>query len=268
MSLVNGIAIYDLNNIHIFDAYEFSKKLFESLNITPNSISYFYTHKPDKNGEVISVKFVDICDLEKEICQGNINDFRMSYLTDDIHWDISFSYSNKNGIGGLSCIDIQFLDSILNIDDINLIEFIEEFFSRFQAVYGIAYQLNGYTSTAYNYIFSFDGSKIYKNENSTKWLYQLPNRSKQKPLFFEKLRMVYIINLLNVNHLNLNISGKTLKDWILSDNKNGSLKKLNNQNFLWIVRNSELERVNKILGEAGALISWFSTKPEKKKLPW
>ena len=70
------------------------------------------------------------------------------------------------------------------------------------------------------------------------------------------LRMVYPVNIININHLGITIGGTTLKEWILSSEKHGTLKSLSNNLWLWRVEYDELEKLNNHLGELGLLISW------------
>ena len=53
----------------------------------------------------------------------------------------------------------------------------------------------------------------------------------------------------------------------MSNHENGYLEELNNFNSLWYVEESELERVNKILGNAGFLISWSPERILTNRLP-
>lgn len=264
--LVNGIALYGVDEISLNEALNLSQLFFEKIGIVPNSISYFYKHEQDENGETISMDIVNMSELRKKIDDGLASDFRISYFVNDLHWDISFSFSNKETVWEMNYIDIQFLDSFLNIKDELLVDILRSMFRVISVEYGIGFQLNGYTSYAFNYVFSLDNSKIFMYENASKWLYQLPFRTEEEPYYIKKLRMVYPINIVSIEHLNQPVLTKTLENWILEEKRNGQLIVLNAKNKLWIVENDELDRINNILGKAGLLISWkeIQSKPIKK----
>lgn len=76
------------------------------------------------------------------------------------------------------------------------------------------------------------------------------------------LRMVYPINILNRKHLQLNVFGESLDKWILSNEFNGKLEKINDKLWVWIVDEDHMDDLNNYCGKAGILISW---KPQIKK---
>lgn len=79
------------------------------------------------------------------------------------------------------------------------------------------------------------------------------------------LRMVYPVNIINSNHLDIIINNITLKEWIFNNKKNGSIIKMKNNMWLWLVDSNQIDRINKTLGETGVLISWSPLHLEKKK---
>lgn len=267
--LANGIALYDLENLTIKKAFYYAEKFFRHININPNSIYYFYSHAPDKNGETVSTMDISLHELKIKIEQGLVSNFRMNYSTTNRLWDIGLAFSTKESeFGeGINYLEIQFLDDLLKLDAKEIKELLVDISTETRIVYGIGYQLYGSVGDAFNYALSFDSSRIYKFENSSEWLYQLPSRTDDTPQYSNKLRMVYRINFLNIEHLGLEIDGLTLKEWIMSNHENGYLEELNNFNSLWYVEESELERVNKILGNAGFLISWSPERILTNRLP-
>ncbi|MDU8925674.1 hypothetical protein RYD26_12370 [Pasteurellaceae bacterium LIM206] len=267
--LTNGIALYDLKNTNSREAYYFAEYLFGRLNIQPNSAYYYYEHEADRHGETVSEKEVSFAELEEEIEKG-IDHFRVFFSSTNRLWDVGFSFFGKESkfSEGMSYIEIQFSNKILSTTNSEVLDCLYDFLKGNEMIYGIGYQLYANVSAALNYALCLDASTIYPFEDSNEWLYQLPSRSGEEPQYYHKLRMVYPINILNKDHLELSVMGIKLSKWILSDSNNGTLKPLNGFNYLWLVSMQELERINEVLGKSSLLISWESiNKSIRNKLP-
>ncbi len=84
---------------------------------------------------------------------------------------------------------------------------------------------------------------VFRCENSSLFKRECHSRFKGKERYKGiMLRMVYPVNIININHLGITIGGTTLKDWILSTEKHGTLKSLSNNLWLWKVEYDELEK--------------------------
>ena len=76
--------------------------------------------------------------------------------------------------------------------------------------------------------------------------------------------MVYPCNLVNRRHLEIDIGGGKLGEWIASRREHGKLTALGNDFWLWEVEPEQLDTVNQACGEAGILVV---PKKPKRKLP-
>lgn len=256
--LVNGLALYDLENLTTKKAFDLSESFFRLIGKEPDTVYYFYSHAPDKDGETVSAKDCSLEELKIKAEEGMVSNFRMSYSSSERLWDIGLAFSAKESeFGeGMNYLEIQFLNQLLDLEAQALKNLLLDLAKGTRISYGIGYQLWGSTADALAYALSLDSSRIYDYENSSEWLYQLPSRTDELPQYHRQLRMVYRLNLLNRNHLNLEIDGLVLKDWIAARPENGHLEKLSDNNSLWYLAETELERVNQALGEAGHLISY------------
>ena len=81
--------------------------------------------------------------------------------------------------------------------------------------------------------------------------------------------MVYEVNLLNASHIELDVSGVKLGDWILQDRNNGVLERVSESIFVWVVQAESLNAINEKFGKLGLLLSWkaTATKVSAKKIP-
>lgn len=81
--------------------------------------------------------------------------------------------------------------------------------------------------------------------------------------------MVYPLNVLNEEHLEIRVNDLSLKEWIGSDSSRGSLKSIPNNMWLWSVKEADLPEVNNACGEAGILLAWQKASANRptRKLP-
>ncbi|MDP8099279.1 hypothetical protein [Pasteurella atlantica] len=254
---INGITLYDLNTLPIKTIYQFAHHFFNLFNIIPNHISYMQSHSSDSQGETVSEIEASLEELQYQIDNNLIDNFRLLYSSTDRLWDVGFAFFDKQSEVGeeMNYIEIQFLDNISTLESEKIIHFLTTISAKTHIVYGIGYQLYGSMSEVFSYALGLGVETLYNNESPYEWGEQLPSRTDETPLYFNQLRMVYPINILNDNHLNFPLSQLTLKAWILSNNKNGKITNLDNQNYLWLVEASELERINAGLSKEGILIS-------------
>ncbi|WP_431225802.1 hypothetical protein ACQ86O_21875 [Serratia sp. L9] len=210
---------------------------------------------------------VSLSDLKNELKNKNATSFRFYNESEKSnYWTASFGFSTSD-FGGFYHFDAQCALSKRGKE--KFIEFIKELSSKNNFSYGIVYNPDNVADGFY-YAEGGNFVQIYQCEN---------------PMFFEKetggiyegqerykntmLRMVYPVNVINRHHLDIVIENVSLKEWISSNEKHGSLEGLNNNLWLWTVEDTELDEVNRYLGEAGVLISWkpLATKKTARKLP-
>ncbi|MCD8213836.1 MAG: hypothetical protein LUC34_07320 [Campylobacter sp.] len=164
----------------------------------------------------------------------------------------------------MNCVDMQFFESELSMDDERVCNLLSKILRNFEIKYGIGYQFEGRLTTAYLHIFG-NGSEFYGYDNSLEWQGSL--RDAAEAGFARKLRMAYRANILNGEHLKLDISGQSLQEWIGANASNGSLKRVN-ENWIRRFDGSQIDRVNQVIGAASALISWDPPVPKpRRRLP-
>ncbi|TVX93409.1 hypothetical protein [Paenibacillus agilis] len=99
---------------------------------------------------------------------------------------------------------------------------------------------------------------------------ETPGKFEGKGRYTSKmLRMVYPLNIMNSQHLKMEVNGVNLKEWITDSEKRGQLTDIGNDLWLWEVEMEQLEQVNQVCGEAGVLVAWSPRIPKKapKRLP-
>jgi hypothetical protein len=148
-----------------------------------------------------------------------------------------------------------FDDSILGFDQSYAEAFGQEMASYFDARYGIAYQRDftkGPGLYAYGGIGSAGGVDIPEEEEDriTKWLHTY-GRDDYK---LGDLRDVYPLNFLSSPHLERNVYGQSLKDWILSSPDHGDLKLLDQTLWSWYIPEDKIPSVREALRDTGILI--------------
>lgn len=132
-----------------------------------------------------------------------------------------------------------------------------------QPIYGIGYQMPYYWGPR---AFA-NGTVSSRFATVDKTLYGPPERlkeqssafgyvylSSQRPhLFGENLRDLFEINFLSKGHLDRQMNGKRLQDWI-KDNAFGALRQLTSTTWRWDVPHADIQQVRKTLIEAGLTI--------------
>ncbi|WP_174970175.1 hypothetical protein [Burkholderia lata] len=218
-------------------------------------------------------KFIDdqearAADLRGMILNGEVTSFRMY---GDEKGDgapvISFGYNDAT-YGGLSYVDIQFYGSIYEMSE-EVGEFLGDAPSHLIFKYAIAYDAEK-SSVAYKYSTGVNLIRIFPFENTSLFTRELPGRVPGSASYEGvKLRMIYPLNVLNEEHLEIRVNDLSLKEWIESDSSRGSLKSISNKMWLWSVKETDLPEVNNACGEAGILIAWQKAPANKpaRKLP-
>lgn len=265
--MYSGIAVYNTDSIEPKTACELGEFFFLNMGIQITGAGYY---KKLKNGDhsgdhdIIELSYFD---LKEKIKNNEVTAFRLySECSGRLPWNASFGYMTKE-FSGFNYIDTQYPNMMNKLNKI--IEFLKLLSDKVQYSYGIQYYSDKVTKAFY-YATGDNMAQIYEYENSSLFKKECAGRFNGKERYKSTmLRMVYPINMINHYHLDIKIGDVSLKKWILSDKKNGSLEYLNNDLWLWKVENSELDEINKYLGIAGKLISWrsLSIKKTARKLP-
>lgn len=261
--MYSGMAVYNTGNIDAKTACELGEKLFTDIGMPITGAGYY---KMLKNGDhpgdhdIIEISFPD---LKEKINNNDVAAFRIySDQKDAPPWNASFGYIT-NEFGGFNYIDVQY-PSVAD-DSEATTEFLSSLPDNIPYLYGIKYRSDKVTKAFY-YATGDNMVNIYQYENTSLFKRECPGRFKGQERYKNTmLRMVYPINMINNHHLDIVIGNVSLKEWISSDEKHGSLEGLNNNLWLWTVEDTELDEVNRCLGEAEVLISWKS--PAIKKVP-
>lgn len=265
--MYSGMAVYNTESIDAKTACELGEKIFTDIGIPITGAGYY---KMLKNGDhsgdhdIIEVSFPD---LKEKIKNNAVTAFRIySEQKNAQPWNASFGYMT-NEFGGFNYIDIQY-PSVAG-DSKATTEFLSSLPDNIPYLYGIKYRSDKVTKAFY-YATGDNMVNIYQYENASLFKRECPGRFKGRERYKNTmLRMVYPINMINSHHLDIIIENVNLKEWISSDEKHGSLEGLSNNLWLWTVEDTELDEVNRYLGEAGLLISWkpLATKKTVRKLP-
>ncbi|WP_339800228.1 hypothetical protein [Saezia sanguinis] len=206
-------------------------------------------------------------DLKKKILANQASAFRLYCQNKTAKpWLASFGYSTNTFGSGFFHVDAQYPDTGTHFEE--LIALIKELDRLACFSYGIAYSASEVTDAFY-YATGNNFVNIFPYENSSAWKRELPGLYNGQARYQNSmLRMVYPINIINDHHLDIDVAGSTLREWIESNAIHGSLEKLNRM-WLWKVDMNNLDHVNQCCGEAGVLISWRKpvAKTAIRKLP-
>lgn len=85
----------------------------------------------------------------------------------------------------------------------------------------------------------------FERESSSLWFNFQPEAI--KAVKKGKLRYIYEYNLINLNHIERKVQGRSLGDWISLSADNGKLEKLTDDLFIWSVLPSQLDFIVKVL---------------------
>jgi len=261
MSASNAMAIYGIERITPERAYEAGVCFFQTIGLAV-TVSGFYKYRKDRAEEDIDFIEVSLADLKGEIQSGSATSFRLYCESNSgVLWDASFGYSTTD-FGGFYHIDAQGLPS--SFGDEQFLSFIEAFSTSNSLDYAIFYSVDDASEGLY-YASGENLVSVYSYENPTLFSRETGGRFKGAERYRgELLRMVYPINVISERHLKIQVGSCNLREWILSDSRNGDLELGVNNTWVWKVEGNDLERVNSLLGENGVLISWKPPRSSKK----
>ncbi|OCG67375.1 hypothetical protein A9G41_10450 [Gilliamella sp. Nev5-1] len=253
--MYSGIVLYDTKTISKNIGLAFAETLFSVLNVPITETSYV---KPIIKKDYSDFKLVKISlkGLKQKIDLPEILAFYIVNEVDNIY-HLRFSY-NTDKFGRSNKIYISY-DNKLDHDNI-ILNTIKNFACQNHFSYGIKFTGCKSIDDAILYAAGSRPSAIYPYEKSY-FEEELLNDNK-------RLRMIYTANIINCYHLDISVEkNTTLKDWILSNTSHGTLEKLSDKLWLWLVPENELDNINYFLGQLGLLISWKlpTLEPEKPK---
>ncbi|WP_175854244.1 hypothetical protein [Burkholderia cepacia] len=262
-----GIVIYGTDPNQAASALSMAENLFRQFG--GEATNAFFLEFVVRGGE----RFVDdhetsLADLRGRIATGEVAAFQV-YSNEEKNGVpvISFGH-NVPEFEGLSFVDVQIGRSIQEIK-IELEEFIKNIAINMSFKYAIAYDAEN-SSIAYKYSTGVNLVRIFPFENTSLFTRDLPGRSPGSASYEgKKLRMIYPVNVLNEEHLEIRVNDLSLKEWIKSDSSRGSLENIPNSMWLWSVKTTDLPEVNNACGEAGILLAWQKASANKptRKLP-
>lgn len=265
--MYSGIALYDTESISSKTVCELGERLFYELGLPITGAGYLsFLVRGDhiRDHEIIETS---LSDLKAKIESCEAKAFRIySERNGSQPWYASFGYMTSE-FGSFHYIDIQYPKDVDSPDIVN--NFIKSICNESSCSYGIKFLSNKVTESFY-YATGDNMVNIFSCESSSLFKRECPGRFAGKERYKgSMLRMVYPLNVISLDHLSIIVGDVTLKEWILSSEKHGTLEYISNDKWLWMVEDSEIGRLNNYLGELGLLISWkpLSVKSRLKSLP-
>ena len=262
-----GIVIYGTDPTQAASALSVAESLFLQFGGEANKASLLEFVL--QNGErFIDGHDVSLADLKGRISTGEVAAFQV--YNDGEKGGvpvISFGHSVPK-FEGLSFVDVQIGRSIGEVSK-EIVKFIKHAAINVRFKCAIAYDAEN-SSIAFKYSTGVNLVGIFPFENTSLFTRELPNRSPGSASYEgAKLRMVYPLNVLNGEHLEIRVNDLSLKEWIGSDSSRGSLESISNGMWIWSVDATALPEVNNACGEAGILLAWqkASTNKPVRKLP-
>lgn len=256
--MFTGIGIYNCSLITPIMAYELGVRIFELIGAEANSVGYY---KHLENGDHAGDH--DVVDTTLEELEVLLRDkaataFRIALEDSHSPWSSSFGYMTED-FGLFSHIDIQ----CPFVPESHIAEEVFRIAAEFAHFpYGIAYTADNVVD-AFDYVTGNNLVKLFPYEAPDAWSEEvLPMYGGAQRYKDSMLRLVYPYNVINKNHLALEIELVRLGDWIRADSDRGHLIELTNDLWLWEVEPEKLEEINNALGAENLLLCW---RPEKKK---
>lgn len=262
-----AMALYGVENVSSELALRLGMSFFSLMNVSITSAGYYeYLMDGDHVGDHDLIE-VTLSELARKIEERSVSSFRLYNESEGLApWFASYGYST-NDFGSFFHIDAQSSGEQTTLE--NYTQFFREIAGKASISYGIAYRCES-ISKGYSYaagenfvsIFPFESSGVFKKE--------VPGRYSGKERYKGALlRMVYEVNLLNSEHLMIDVAGVPLRQWILEDGDNGVLEVLSESIAIWLVEEKKLSYVNERLGKLGLLVSWRTpeAKVSSRKLP-
>lgn len=242
-----GIALYNTDNLSSQKAYALAEVFFKLLNIKMTDAAYRTENRVNTN--------VTADELNNLTANNKVRDFRIYHKDHNIlPWAASFGYVTDMN-GSFYHVDIQYAYEVANEQEI-ILNFLKFAAETTAIPYGIAYNQDNVVD-AFDYAIGEGIVPIPSYEKHLVWREETPGEFNGPARYKNTmLRMVYKYNLINANHLRINIQNQALGDWITSNPKHGSLSAINDNSFIWVVAEEQLNYINNICGEAGILIAW------------
>lgn len=264
-----GIALYCTESITPIETYEIGLSFFESIDVKVNDASYYKLlengdHKGDHDIFEASPN-----QLKKMIAENEVSSFWIYHnLKKQVPWHVAFSRQTQEFSG------FYYLMAICDFPIEETYEPLTKWLMRLanrypQFPYGILYTSDKITNAIY-YAAGNNAARMFPYEDVFAFKKETPGLYDGKGRYSgEMLRMVYPCNLINRRHLQIEIEGMELKDWIMNSKDCGTLTELGQDLWMWEVGMEHLERVNQACGEAGFLVTWKPQHPKKprRKLP-
>jgi len=261
MCAATAMAVYGVENFAAVSALEVGLMFFQAIGLKITSSGY-YKYRVNRDEEDIDFVEVSLVDLKEAIKTKGATSFRL-YCENKSGklWDASFGYSTPD-FGGFYHFDAQCVHPYF--DKEKFMTLMEKLAESRSFGYAIYYSVDD-VSDGFYYAEGENLVSIYSYENPALFSRETGGRFKGAERYKDKLlRMVYSVNVLNEKHLCLDVEGASLRDWILSNDRYGPLKAIANGMWVWEVDEKELAQVNKVLGGAGVLISWKSTRSSQR----
>ena len=249
-----ALALYGIEEVNPKLALKFAKYFFACIDLSITGAGYYrYLSDGGHVGDHDLVA-VDLAELETRVNNGTATAFRIySEAAGALPWFASFGYST-NDFGSFYHFDGQCSDDSVGLE--SLVKFVKDLSADIVVPYGIIYKCEK-VSKAFSYAAGNNMVTIYPCENSSAFRKEVPGRFQGRERYKEDLlRMVYPVNILSGRHLDADVAGVVLKDWIGENVGRGTLEPLTPSTCLWYVETDQLPNVNKTLGEVGILISW------------
>lgn len=259
--MCTGLAMYDTNEVTPMEACLTGESFFDAIGARITTAGY-YTYQNDEDGLQVDLIQTSVSELKSKIISKEVTAFRLYNEQNGYSpWFASFGYMTDE-FGSFHHIDAQ---CAMPIDDLyeHFVGFMEDVSKTISYSYGIVYAASKVADALYyaqgeNLIklFPYEDPRIFKEET--------PGRFKGKGRYRgDMLRMVYPCNMINENHLQINIQGMTLGEWIVKERGRGSLRKISKDVWIWEVGRDDMEGVSKCCGDAGILLAWKPPVPTK-----
>ncbi|GIO29428.1 MULTISPECIES: hypothetical protein [Paenibacillus] len=265
--MCTGAAFYHTGHIGPLEALEIGCAFFESTGIRITSAGYYeYLENGDHEGDH-DIMEVSLEKLRALLASGKATAFWLHNQQGTVPWNAAFEYQT-DGFGSFPHMAAY---CNIGIDRIygRLTGWMRQTAERVRFPYGILYTAENMTDAFY-YAAGYNFTTMFATENGSAFNRETPGLYNGQARYVDKmLRMAYPCNLLNMEHLKIELGGIALGDWIQSDPKHGILSRVREDLWMWEVEAGQLEEINRILGEAGILVAWRPPQPKKprRKLP-
>lgn len=264
-----AIAIYNTEHLTPTEAFQIGLSFFESVGVSVNDASYYKLMENGNHEGDHDIFNVSLDRLKKMVAEGEASAFWIYHnLKRSVPWHVAFSRQTEEFSGFhylMAICEFPIEETYERIS--NWLKDLANQFPRFS--YGILYASNKITDAVF-YAAGNNATRMFPYEDVFAFKKETPGLYGGRGRYSGKmLRMVYPCNLINRRHLQIEIEGMKLKDWIMNNNERGTLTELGKDLWMWEVGMEHLERVNQACGEAGSLVAWKPQHPKKprRKLP-